>query len=254
MGFRFAGGAPELGSLPVVWRGGGGFSLLPRRVIVAARTARVKAMLSPVMLWWVALTRAVRAAVWRLSGKGGEWLRSQRALWAFGPLRPQAAGSLPLPLVSSWGASPLRDGSGHEVPATGQARGEARPCGSRPWRQDHTGAGSSSGCRWAGSGGGSSSAPCSGGGGSPGVSARHCARSGVAVGPISAGVLPTPPTGATPAPGYGSEWGVRGVSAPGHADIPTGHGPLGSDTRLGVVAGRWCSTWRKRVVETGGGG
>ena len=57
-------------ALGVVGRGGGGFSLLPRRVIVAARTARVKAMVCPVMLWWVALTRAVRAAVGGYRGRG----------------------------------------------------------------------------------------------------------------------------------------------------------------------------------------
>ena len=81
---RVVGGAPRLEDLLVVWGGGGGFSLLPRRVIVAARTARVKAMLSAVPLWWVALTRAVRAAVWRLSGKGGEWSGFQ------GPCGPAA--------------------------------------------------------------------------------------------------------------------------------------------------------------------
>ena len=49
---------------------GGGFFLLPRRVIVAARTARLKAMSGSVSLWWVALTRAVRAAVGGYRGRG----------------------------------------------------------------------------------------------------------------------------------------------------------------------------------------
>ena len=64
-------------------------------------------------------------------GEGGRVVEVPTALWACGPLRPQAAGSLPFPLVSSLSASPLRDGSGHEGPATGGARGGARPCGSR---------------------------------------------------------------------------------------------------------------------------
>ena len=80
--------------LRVVGRGGGGFSLLPRRVIIAARTARVKAMSSAVAAVLVALTRAVRAAVWRLSGKGGEWLRHQRPRASPGPA---AAGRIPSP-------------------------------------------------------------------------------------------------------------------------------------------------------------
>ena len=50
--------------------GGGGFFLLPRRVIVAARTARVKAMSGSVSLGLVALTRAVRAAVGGYRGRG----------------------------------------------------------------------------------------------------------------------------------------------------------------------------------------
>ena len=50
--------------------GGGGFFLLPRRVIVAARTARVKAMVCCSSAVLVALTRAVRAAVGGYRGRG----------------------------------------------------------------------------------------------------------------------------------------------------------------------------------------
>ena len=63
-------GAPQVGGLGVVGRGGGGFFLLPRRVIVAARTARVKAMVSALAAVLVALTRAVRAAVGGYRGRG----------------------------------------------------------------------------------------------------------------------------------------------------------------------------------------
>ena len=84
-------------SLEVVRRGGGGFSLLPRRVIVAARTARVKAMPGSVSLGLVALTRAVRAAVGRLSGKGEEWLRPFKA-----PGFARSGRSRPDPCPSDW--------------------------------------------------------------------------------------------------------------------------------------------------------
>ena len=54
-----------------------------------------------------------------------------KALWACGPLRPWPAGYLPFRLVFSWAASPRRDGSGNEVPATGGMSGGARPRGGR---------------------------------------------------------------------------------------------------------------------------
>ena len=92
-------GASGLWLFVIVGRGGGGFSLLPRRVIVAARTARVKAMLCPLTAVLVALTRAVRAAVWRLSGKGGEWLRSQRPC---GPRGARSGRRRPDPFPSAW--------------------------------------------------------------------------------------------------------------------------------------------------------
>ena len=91
------------GAFGVVGRGGGGFSLLPRRVIVAARTARVKAMSGSVLMGLVALTRAVRAAVGRLSGKGEEWSRcltALRALWAPGFAR--SGRRRPDPCPSLW--------------------------------------------------------------------------------------------------------------------------------------------------------
>ena len=70
----------------------------------------------------------VRAAVGGYR-EGGEWLGSQRPRAAPGPA---AGGRIPSPrLVSSLSASPLRDGSGHEVPATGGVRGGACPCGGR---------------------------------------------------------------------------------------------------------------------------
>ena len=94
-------GGPGPSGCWVGW-GGGGFFLLPRRVIVAARTARLKAMVSPVSLGLVALTRAVRAAVGRLSGKGEEWLRcltALRALWAPGFARSGRGRPDPCPFV-----------------------------------------------------------------------------------------------------------------------------------------------------------
>ena len=96
-------GAPQVGGLGVVGRGGGGFFLLPRRVIVAARTARVKAMVSALAAVLVALTRAVRAAVGRLSGKGEEWSRcltALRALWAPGFARSGRRRPDPCPSLS----------------------------------------------------------------------------------------------------------------------------------------------------------
>ena len=137
-GGGLVGRTPQVRDPSVVWRGGGGFFLLPRRVIVAARTARVKAMVCAVLMGLVALTRVVRAAVGRLSGKGEEWLRRLTAPGpsgpGFGPVRPQAAGSLPFPLAASLSASPRRDRWGNEEPATGGVDGGPRPRGGRDWQ------------------------------------------------------------------------------------------------------------------------